>query len=175
MTVDLIIRAETPAALAYFLKRPMANRLPIVFPLDEVGAEVSDPDLWEKDGALGTDISYHYIKQNRLVVSKNPAQFDPACWLMVRIIRDVASADHEEDPTGSTDPQPDRWRQSRLKRAIKEAGSRADWNGIRAWQIQFPNGGGVPTPVRRKKIQIIRGSELAALHIFPEFAGGSAF
>ncbi len=181
--LDLILRAQTPAVLAYALRRPIMEHLGIRFPRARGGAEILNPDNWKKGGVLGPDILYHYIKRNGLVVvpgdydgdgiETTPPVLDPACWLMLRIIRAAFDADHEEDPNQDTDPQPDRWRQSRLKRRLKAMGERADWNGVRAWQYTFPQS--APQAVRGKSIQIMRGSMLAQLQIFPEFMGGGSF
>ncbi len=173
MTLDLTLRAQTPAVLAYALKRPLMQHLGIQFPRDEGGAETRNPDNWKPGGMLGSDIMYVYRKRNDLVVSRNPVVTDPACWLLMRIIRAAYDADHEDDPTGDTDPQPDRWRQSRLKRRLRAIGVRADWNGVRAWQHTFPQS--APQAVRGKRIQIMRGSQLAQLNIFPVFMGGGWF
>ncbi len=183
MTLDLTLRAQTPATLAYALKRPLMQHLGVRFPRDDDDNEVLNPDNWKPEGSLGPDIFYHYIRRNGLVVVRGtydedgveitPPDLDPACFLLMRIIRAAFDADHEDDPTGETDPQPDRWRQSRLKRRIKAIGVRADWNGVRAWQHTFPQS--APQAVRGKSIQIMRGSMLAQLQIFPEFMGGGSF
>ncbi len=173
LTLDLVLRAQTPATLAYALRRPLMQHLGVRFPRNDDDNEVLNPDNWKPEGSLGPDIFYHYIRRNDLVVSRNPVATDPACFLLMRIIRAAFDADHEDDPTGDTDPQPDRWRQSRLKRRIKAIGVRADWNGVRAWQHTFPQS--APQAVRGKRIQIMRGSQLAQLQIFPEFMGGGSF
>ncbi len=169
--LDLFFRAQTPAVLAYALKRGPFSHLDIRFPRDENDAEILNPDNWKPGGMLGLDIMYVYRKRNDLVVTRNPDVTDPACWLLMRIIRAAYDADHEDDPTGETDPQPDHWRQSKLKRKLKAIGVRADWRGVRAWQHTFPQS--APALVRGKRIQIMRGSMLAQLEIFPEFMGGS--
>ncbi len=172
MALDLVLRAQTPAVLAYALKRPLMQHLGIQFPRDEDDNEILNPDNWPTgEWRLGPDVFYHYIRRNGLVVP--PAEPDPACWLLMRIIRAAYDADHEDDPTQDTDPQPDRWRQSRLKRRLKAIGVRADWNGVRAWQYTFPQS--APALVRGKRIQIMRGSQLAQLNIFPQFMGGGWF
>ncbi len=174
MALDLVLRAQTPAVLAYALKRPLMQHLGVVFPRVRGQGEILNPDNWPAgEWRLGLDIFYHYIRRNDLVVTRNPVVTDPACWLLMRIIRGAYDADHEDDPTGDTDPQPDRWRQSRLKRRLKAIGVRADWNGVRAWQHTFPQS--APQAVRGKRIQIMRGSQLAQLNIFPVFMGGGWF
>ncbi len=184
MALDLVLRAQTPATLAYALKRPIMQHLGIRFPHVRGQGEILNPDNWPAgEWRLGPDVFYHYIRRNDLVVVRGtyddngaeitPPQLDPACWLMLRIIRAAYDADHEDDPTGETDPQPDRWRQSRLKRRLKAIGVRADWNGVRAWQHTFPQS--APQAVRGKRIQIMRGSQLAQLNLFPMFMGGGWF
>ncbi len=169
---DLILRAQTPAVLAYALRRPLMQHLGIQFPRVRGGAEILNPDNWPVgEWRLGPDVFYHYIRRNDLVVTHNPDVTDPACWLLMRIIRAAYDADHEDDPNQDTDPQPDRWRQSKLKRKLKAIGVRADWNGVRAWQHTFPQS--APTQVRGKSIQIMRGSQLVQLDIFPQFMGGN--
>ncbi len=175
MALDLTLRAQTPATLAYAIAEPDGPflHLGIQFPRDENDAEILNPDNWPQTGSLGPDIFYHYIRPNDLVVSRNPVVTDPACWLLMRIIRGAFDADHEDDPNQDTDPQPDRWRQSMSKRKLKEIGTQVDWNGVRAWQHKYPKN--APPEVRRKTIQIMRGSELAGLNIFPHFMGGGYF
>ncbi len=174
MALDLVLRAQTPGTLAYALKRPMMQHLGIRFPRVRGQDEILDPDNWHAgEWRLGPDVFYHYIRRNDLVVTHNPVVTDPACWLRLRIIRAAFDADHEDDPNQDTDPQPDRWRQSKSKRKLKEAGTQVDWNGVRAWQHKFPNS--APRDIKRKTIQIIRGSELAGLDIFPQFGGGGYF
>lgn len=175
MMIDLTLRAQTPATLAYALKRPMFLHLGIQFPVDEFNVEILNPDNWIQDGSFGPDIFYHYIRQDDLVVSRSPVKTDSYCWILMRLTRDSASSDFENDPTNDTDPQPDMWRKSRAKNRLKEIGQQVDWKGIRTWQHTFPRSPPVPGPVRGKSIQILRGLQLATLNIFPEFDGGGHF
>ena len=181
MTLDLTFRAENPFALAYALKRPFAAHLGVEFPLGPMGNEIINPSLWSPNGVLGTDLRYHYIRPNGLMVEPatyspageelTPIVTDPACWLLLRLIRDAASADFEEDAT----EEPDNWRRSKAIRLIRAGGIRADWRGVRARQYAIGNGGAIQPEARGKKVQILRGSALAALDIFPAFLGGGAF
>ncbi len=186
MALDLVLRAQTPAVLAYAIAEPDGpfSHLGIQFPRDENDAEILNPDNWPAgEWRLGPDVFYHYIRPNGLMVVPGsydengdeitPPELDPACWLLMRIIRGAYDADHEDDPTQDTDPQPDRWRQSKSKRRLKAMGTQVDWNGVRTWQHKYPKK--APPEVRRKTIQIMRGSELAGLNIFPHFMGGGYF
>ena len=179
MSLDLTLRAETPATLAYALKRPLMQHLGVRFPQDENGAEILNPDDWKASEMLGPDIHYHYIRQNGLVVVRGthdaaggeltPPDLDPYCWLLLRVIRGAAEADWENN----SDPEPDRWKKSRMTRLLRETGTAVTPLGVQAWQHSF--GQSAPKPVRGKVIQIMRGSELAALQIFPQFAGGGIY
>ncbi len=172
MKLTLVIRAETPATLAYGLKRPLMQHLGVIFPLDENDDEILNPNNWKPEGGLGPHLEYHYRRPNGVVITPgDPPVTDPFCWLMLQISGPVWQDDHEPDPD---DTEPDNWRKSKLARKFRSAGTQINPRGVRARQVIFPQS--APAAVRGKKIQLIRGHQLRALGFeFNHWLGGNDY
>lgn len=179
---DLTLRAETPRALlAAIQSAPFRAIIGPVGIFGRGGKEVRNPNLWKPEGKLGRDIDYIYRRRNQVVTTPavldgngdvvTPAVTDPWCWLLVRLLREAEAADFVADPA---DTEPDRWNMSRIRKWMERNGTLITPRRIRAWQYKFP--ASAPAGVRNKRVQIVRGSQMAALGLeFVRWAGGMSY
>ncbi len=146
---DLFLRAETPAALRAFLRRPQARTL--------TGRIIAGAEF--KRIAGRTDFKYFPVGN----VSDGAGGADAWVWIHIRISGPASAADRTAPNNRLTDR--DRWNKSRFVAWLRGRGVRKTVQGCEVWEYTVGTG---------KRVQVWRGDDMKQTGVlFHQFAGAA--